>query len=479
MDSQVAFRKLTTKEKALRINLDTSIYGTFAEIGAGQEVAANFFKAGGSSGTIAQTLSAYDMKISDSLYGECERYVCEPRLITMLDYEYSHLTAKLQDRSGSHFFAFANTVEALNYHKTNQGHGWLGIRFLLDPNGEPNECVIHIEMKDNDPVLQQHAIGILGVNLIYACFYHHDDPDQLLDSLMDELGRDRIEIDMFRLTGPDFEQLDNRLMSLRLVKKGMTEAALFGSDGDVLQASQALYKKNILVLRGRFRPVTHVNLDMLSKGLKMFSEEEEVDVSNVCVLFELTLKDLSAGGEIDDKDFLDRVDILCSLGHRVMISNYQKYYKLVWYLSKFTRKRKMGVILGIDNLAKIFQDNDQYKLLPGGFLESFGILFGRNVKLMVFPSQNPETKELTTTDNFPIEEKLLGLFNYLKENGKLCDIKDVDTQLLHIFSDNVLYMIRHNESGWEEMVPAIVAETIKRNQLFEYNPNLIAEVSTH
>ncbi|MGD1847050.1 MAG: hypothetical protein ACFB10_16800 [Salibacteraceae bacterium] len=241
MDSPAAFRTLTTKEKALRINLDTSIYGTFSEIGAGQEVAANFFKAGGSSGTIAQTLSAYDMQISDSLYGECDRYVCEPRLTTMLKHEFDHVPDKLKDREDSSFFAFCDTVEAINYHKTNQGHGWLGIRFMLRPDGSPNECVLHIEMKDNDPVLQQHAIGVLGVNLVYACFFHNDNTDKFLESLMDDLSRDRITIDMFRLTGPDFEDVDNRLMSLRLVKKGMTEAALFGPDGYVLQASEALF----------------------------------------------------------------------------------------------------------------------------------------------------------------------------------------------------------------------------------------------
>ena len=465
------FRKLTTKEKALVINLDRSIYGSFAEIGAGQEVASNFFKAGGASGTIAQTISAYDMKISDSRYGEAGRYVCEPRLHTMLETEFDQLTEKLGERKAdSKFFAFADTVEALNYFKTNRGHGWIGVRFQLSPESEPNECVIHVVLKDNDAVLQQHAIGILGVNLIYACFHEHENPERLLNTLMNDLTPDRVEIDMFRLTGPNFEHVDNRLMSLKLVKNGMTDAALFGPDGEVLQSSQSLYKKNIMVLRGRFRPVTYVNMDMLSKGLDQFVEEEDVKSDNVEVLFELTLKDLSLRGEISDKDFLDRVDILCSLGHKVMISNYQKYYKLVEYLARFSKKKKIGVILGMNNLEKIFTDEDQYYRLEGGLLESFGILFGRNVKLYVYPAKVEGLDTLYTCENFRVEDRLKHLFIYLLENNKIQDIKGVNTDLLHIISDQVLAMIQDGTPGWKKMVPPKVSEYIINNQLFNYQP---------
>jgi len=463
-------RNLGTREKALKINLDRKVYGSFAEIGAGQEVAATFFQAGGASGTIALSVSAYDMKISDSFYGECERYVCEPRLTTILDKEYQLLQEKLAERADqSLFFAFADTVEMLNYYKTNKGHGWLGIRFQLAPNSPPNECVLHVVLNDNDGLLQQKAIGRLGVNLIYACYHYADNPELFVQSLTDDLS-DRVEIDMLRLTGPDFDHVDNRIISLSLVRNGMTDAALFGPDGRVLQASQALYKKNILVLRGRFRPVTHVNLDMLTQGLKKFRHEEDVDPDNVIVIFELTLKDLTAGGAISEKDFLDRVDILCSLGHTVMISNYQKYYKVVSYLSDSTRNRKVGVILGIHNLTQIFDDS-YYDLLKGRLLESVGILFGRNVKLYAYPAFNPkDPTELQTCANLKFDEKTAPLFQYLMANNKIADIPSSNEDILQILSDRVLEMIREGKPGWESMVPSQVATMIKENRLFNYSP---------
>jgi hypothetical protein len=468
-------RRIGVKEKALSINLDSGIYGSFAEIGAGQEVSANFFAAGGASGTIAQTHSAYDMKISDSVYGASKKYVAEPRLVTMLDTEFSNLTDKLQHRKDdTRFFAFANTVEILNYYKTNKGHGWIGLRFQLKPGAEPNECVFHVVMNDNDGLMQQKALGRVGVNLIYAVYNYSDDPEQLLMSLLDGLGQGRIEIDMFRLSGPDFEHIDNRVMSLKLVKNGMTDAAMFGPDGDVLQASQALYKKNILVLRGRFRPLTHVNLDMLKMGLKEFRKEEDVDVDRIQVLFELTMKDLSADGKIDEKDFLDRVDIIGSLGYTVLISNYQKYYTLVSYLSDSVRNRKVGVILGVDNLKLIF-DDQYYDRLKGRLLESYGILFGRNVKLYVYPALAEDGETLRTLDDLELDDPALYyLLDYLKAKGKIEKIRCSNKDILHIFSDHVVRMIKDNDDGWDYMVPSIVAKMIREGQLFGCKPSIAA-----
>ena len=352
-------RVKSTREKALKINLDRDIYGSFGEIGAGQEVANHFYRAGGASGTIAFSLSAYDMKISDFIYGESDRYVSEDRLKQMINFEYKLTTRKLNSRSKhTRFFTFSNTVEVLNFGKTNNGHGWLGVRFQLKPMAEPNECIVHVNMHDNDQKLQQNALGVLGVNLLYACYFYSHDPKLFLKSLLDNIEDNRLEVNMFSLKGPDFNHIDNRLMALRLVKYGMTEATIFGSNGDLLQPAEYLYKKNVLVMRGRFRPVTHVNIDMLNKGKELFEKEEDVDPERSRVVFELTLKDLSAEGAIIDKDFLDRVDILCSLGHTVMISNYVKYYKVVNYLSQITRSRKIGVILrpySKKNITKIFK----------------------------------------------------------------------------------------------------------------------------
>lgn len=462
------FRKLTIKEKALQINLRRDIYGSFAEIGAGQDVAANFFKAGGASGTVAKTMSAYDMSFSDAIYGTSERYVCESRLSKMLSHEYNLLLERLPHIAPkTMFFSFANTLEALNYERTNKPHGWIGLRFQTTPNGEYNECIIHIKMLDNDALLQQQAVGIVGVNLIFGCFFIKD-PEDLLVSLVDGLTHGRIGIDMFKLSGPDFEHVDNRLMSLMLVKHGLTRAAMFGPNGNVLQPSEALYKKNVLVLRGRFRPVTHVNVDMLLTARRQFKNDPEVDKSKMVVLTEITLNDLRADGEIDDQDFLARVDIICALGQNVMISNYQEYYKLVEYLSQITRGRKIGIILGVYNLQRVF-DEKYYTNLRGGVLEAFGMLFGNNVKLYVYPAIAEDGKEVYTLDNFELPENLASLFKFLLQNDKLVNIKGANMDNLHIISDHVLAMIKNGEGVWEDKIPRQVVTAIKDNCLFGYS----------
>ena len=460
---------LTTQEKALQINLTRAIYGSFAEIGAGQEVAANFFKVGGASGTIAKTISAYDMKFSDAIYGQCERYVCEDRLIRMLDKEYTLLPERLPHRiKDTRFFAFADTVEVLNFERTNQGHGWIGLRFQLRPNAEPNDCIIHVKMHDNDPLQQQFALGTVGVNMLHGCMFLPD-PEQVMLSLIDGLTTRRVEVDMFRLSGPDYKHVDNRLMALKLVKNGLTKAAMFGPDGMVMQPSESLYKKNVLVLRGRFRPVTHVNVDMLLTSRRHFKNEPDVDRSKVVVLTELTLNDLSSEGKIDEKDFLHRADIICSLGQTVLVSNYFEYYRLVDYLSKMTKGKKTAIIMGIYALQKVFEEKT-YENIRGGILESFASLFGNNVRLYIYPAWKRDSHELFTLKDFEsqLPAKVKNLFRYLMDNNKLEDIQDANVSNLHIISDNVLAMIRKGEAGWEKFVPHKVEEAIKEHGLFDY-----------
>jgi hypothetical protein len=466
-------KDIGTKQKALAINLDPAIYGSFAEIGAGQDVAANFFKAGASSGTIAKTMSAYDMVVSDAIYGaqQVRRYVSEPRLIAMLEHEYSLLIERLAIQRGdtTTFFAFSDTVSALNYQKTNEGHGWMGVRFQLEPNGAFNDVVIHVKLLDNDNNLQQHAVGILGVNLIYACFYYHQNPPVFLLSLMDDLPKDRIQIDMIRFEGPNFSNVDNRLMSLHLVKYGFSDAALFGPDGKNLQPSEALYKKHIVVLRGRFRPVINLHLDMLSTGVKQFLQEPDVDKSNVRVITELTLQSLQERNadktaDIDEKDFLDRVDILCSLGQTVLISNFHEYYKLVAYLSKIT-KLKIGVVLGYPNLEYIFTE-DHYNDLQGGILESFATLFSRKVKLFIYPTLRDGV--IWNCLRFHPPPHLIDLYRYLIANNKIEDIHHYNENNLNVQTDKVLQLIKQGTPGWEEYVPAEVAAMIKDRCLFGY-----------
>lgn len=461
-------KKLTTQEKALRINLSKAIYGSFAEIGAGQEVAANFFKVGGASGTIAKTMSAYDMKFSDAIYGQGDRYVCEDRLIRMLNHEFILLPERLPHRlKDTRFFAFADTVEVLNFERTNQGHGWIGLRFQKKPEGPSNDCVIHVKMHDNDPLQQQLSLGIVGVNLIYACVFMHD-LEKMIVSLLDGLTTKRIEIDMFRLDGPDFKHVDNRLMALKLVKNGLTKAAMFGPDGNVMQPSEALYKKNVLVLRGRFRPVTHVNADMLLTSRRRFRSEPDVDRTKMMVITELTLNDLSPDGKIDERDYLHRVDIICSLGQNVMISNYFEYYRLVDYLSKITKGKKIGLILGIYALQKIFEEKT-YENIRGGILECFASLFGSNVKLYIYPALRSDNSLFTLKDfESTLPGNLKSLFRFVMDNNKMEDIHDANTHNLNIISDNVLAMIRKGEPGWEKFVPHKVAEAIKEQGLFDY-----------
>ncbi len=457
-------RMPSTKEKTLALNLDGSIYGSFAEIGAGQETAANFFKAGGASGTIAKTMSAYDMKFSDAIYGKTKRYVSKEKLLLMLDHEIALLLERLPDRADTtKFFVFANTVEILNFHRTNKGHGWLGLRFQLMPNGPMNECVIHVLLRDTDTSLQQQALGVLGVNLLYGCT-HISDPEEIMRSLTDELSAGRIEIDFFRIKGPDFDHVDNRLMALKLVKMGLARATMFDADGTVLQPQEALYKKNLLILRGRFRPVTHVNMDMLQTGLEAF--KKDIDENEVVLISELNLNDLSNEEENSDQDFLYRVDILGSLGQKVLISDYQKYYMLASYVSQIT-KGSIGIILGIYNLERLF-DESYYLDLKGGILESFGALFKKNVRLYVYPSYQRGNQEMYWCEDLVLPDHLQTLYQYLYETRHIKGLQPINPQHLHIISDRVLDMIKSGAEGWEKLVPEKVAHAIKSKHLFDY-----------
>ncbi|CAM3396246.1 TonB-dependent receptor [Aquirufa ecclesiirivi] len=468
-------KSIGTKQKALQINLDRSIYGSFAEIGAGQDVAANFFKAGGASGTIAKTISAYDMAFSDAIYGEEEsgKYVCEPRLMKMLNREFKLLKVRLTESADEkRFFSFADTVSALNYQKDNDAHGWVGLRFQLSPNGPVNDVVIHINMLDNDNILQQQALGIIGVNLIYGCYHYHADPEKILVSLLDDLSPDRIEIDMIRFEGPDFKDVDNRLMSLYLVKHGFTQAALFGPDGNVMQPYDALSKKHIVAIRGRFRPVTNIFSDMVKKGIKQFENEADIDDDKICVVSELTLRNLeNEGNHINEKDFLDRVDILCSLGQTVLISNFHEYFKLVAYLSKFSRL-KMALIMGMPNLDYIFEEK-HYTQYPGGILTAFASLFGLKIKLYLYPTLD-ENGQLINLKSFQPEAHLTGLFQYLLDNEKLADIHSYDENLMKIRTDRVLDLIQQGSGEWENLVPSSVVKLIKEKALFGYPEKSLA-----
>jgi hypothetical protein len=461
----------STKSKALRINLNENIYGSFAEIGAGQETVRNFFRAGGASGTIAKTMSAYDKDFSDSIYGieEDNRYVTESRVKTMLSHEINLIEQRLprSKHPDRLFFSYANTVATIDFAKKFKGHGWVGIKYQVEPDGDYNEIVLHIRFHENEATLQQNTLGTLGVNLIYGAFYKFNEPKKLLRYLYDHIDQDKIEIDTINFSGPQFSEVDNRLMSLQLIKNGMTQAVMFGPDGKNILPAAILYKKNILALRGSFRPVTKVNIDMYEKSLDIFKKEKKVDEDKTIVIFEITLSNLRAEGEINEEDFMSRARLLCSLGHTVMISNFQEYYKLVEYFSAYTKKR-MGLALGVNNMIDIF-DEKYYRHLSGGILEAFGKLFFKDLKVYVYPMLDPDTGEYTNSDNLKVHPRMKELYKFFKYNGKVVDIEDFDKDHLNIFSRTVLKMIKNNEEGWEKLLPEGVSEIIKQKELFGYS----------
>lgn len=462
---------LTIKQKALQINLNENIYGTFAEIGAGQETVRNFFRAGGASGTIAKAMSAYDKDFSDAIYGveDDNRYVTEARLTRMLTHEIHLIEDRLSREKHPEklFFAYANTVATIDFAKNFKGHGWVGFKFQLNPLEGYNEIIMHIRFKEHDAKLQQETLGILGVNLIYGAYYLHNSPKDLLKSFYDNIDKDQIEIDMINFSGSRFAYVDNRLMSLQLVRNGMTNAVMFGPDGNNLLPAQELYKKNILALRGSFRPVTKVNMDIFQKSQELFLKEKKVVKENTKVIVEITLSNLRSEGEINERDFLDRAELLCSLGQNVMITNFQEYYKLVEYFSEFTKAR-MGLAMGVYNLIEIF-DEKYYRNLSGGILEAFGKLFFKDLKVYLYPLKNHETGELMTSENLKVHPRMKELYKFFKYNGKMLDIKDFNPDILDILSRNVLKMIVNGEKGWEEMLPEGIPKIIKEERLFGYS----------
>ena len=461
----------STKRKALRINLNDNIYGTFAEIGAGQETVRNFFRAGGASNTIAKSMSAYDKDFSDAIYGiePDKRYVTQPRLKKMLTHEIELIEDRITRNKHPEklFFSYANTVATINFARNFKGHGWVGVRFQLDPIEDYNEIIMHIRFKQTDATLQQETLGILGVNLIYGAFYMYDRPKELLKSLYDNLDRDQVEVDMINFSGPRFMYVDNRLMSLQLVRNAMTNAVMFGPDGNNLLPSHELYKKNILALRGSFRPVTKVNMDMYDKAYKLFLKEKTVDKNKTKVIFEITLTNLRAEGEINERDFLDRAELLCSLGQNVMITNFQEYYKLVEYFSEFTKER-MALAMGVYNLIQIF-DERYYRHLSGGILEAFGKLFFKDLKVYLYPLKNRETGEFITSENLKVHPRMKELYKFFKYNGKMLDITDYNPEIMDILSRTVFKMISKGEEGWEDMLPQGISDTIKEHRLFGYS----------
>lgn len=413
-------------------------------------------------------MSAYDMTVSDAIYGPAERYVSRKRLQSMLDHEYELMLERLKEKRGAdtEFFAFADTVAARSYKGSTECHGWMGIKFQTHPHSEPSQIVMHVRMLDQENVSQYEALGIIGINLIHSALFHYETPDLVLESLADNLTKNRLEVDMIKFSGPQFQTVDHRLMSLKLVQQDLSDAAMFGPDGEVLQPSEVLYKKAVLVERGSFRPVTYVNLDMLECARNQFIREPSVEGEEVVTLMELTMNNLLETGEIDYNDFLARAEVLAATGATVLISDYFEYYRLAAYLARYT-KQKIGMAMGVPSLRELF-DEDYYKNLEGGILESFGRLFKNDLKLYIYPLKDKETGQLVTVERLKVPPHLRNLYEHLMENNLIESIDFYNKDYLPIFSRDVLTKIHANDPSWETMVPSEVARTIKERKFFGY-----------
>ena len=459
--------EIGTNRKALQVNLDAKMYGTFAEIGAGQEVARRFFYVGGAAGTIAKTMSAYDMTFSDAIYGPTGRYVSRVRLNTMLDHEYNLLLERLDKKFGTQrqFFVFADTVAARTFKEHNESHGWLGVRFQTQTRDEPSQIIIHVRMLDEANVDQQEALGVVGVNLLYGAFYHKE-PEKLISSLQENLAPGRIEVDMIKFSGPAFAKIDNRLMSLQLVSQGLTNAVMFTADGETVQPAEVFHKKAILIERGSFRPVTYATNDMLDGARGVFLKECHCLEEDLVVLMEMTLENLLSEGQLNHADFLARVDILGALGRTVLISKFGEYYRLAGYLSRYTN-RMVGLVMGVPSLMEIF-DEKYYLNLEGGILEALGRMFKGELKLFVYPMVDEQSGKIVTATQLEVAPNLRSLFQYLIDNCFIEEITHFHPEYLRIYPPDALAKLQSGNSGWERMVPPEVVKIIKERQFFGY-----------
>jgi hypothetical protein len=422
---------------------------------------------GGAAGTIAKTMSAYDVTFSDAIYGPTDRYVSRVRLNTMLDHEYNLLLERLDKKCGAErqFFVFADTVAARTFKQHNESHGWLGVRFQTQTRGEPSQIIIHVRMLDEANVDQQEALGVVGVNLLYGAFYHKE-PEKLISSLQENLAPGRIEVDMIKFSGPAFAKIDNRLMSLQLVSQGLTNAVMFTADGETVQPAEVFHKKAILIERGSFRPVTYATNDMLDGARGVFLKQCHCSEEDLVVLMEMTLENLLSEGQLNHADFLARVDILGALGRTVLISKFGEYYRLAGYLSRYTN-RMVGLVMGVPSLMEIF-DEKYYLNLEGGILEALGRMFKGQLKLFVYPMVDEQSGKIVTATQLEVAPNLRSLFQYLIDNCFIEEITHFHPEYLRIYPPDALAKLQSGDSGWERMVPPEVVKIIKERQFFGY-----------
>lgn len=468
MEKRVSER--SASQKALRINLDEKKYGTIVEIGAGQEVARQFFLAGAAAGTIAKTMSAYDMKFSDAIYGvqEDRRYVSRSRVQAMMEQEFGLVVERVGDirSKSSRYFAYAATVAARSFKGDNECHAWCGIRVQMYPGAAPSDITLHVRMFDDNAEAQQQALGVLGVNLIYAAFYYFENPKKIIDSLTDNMKAGRIEVDSIDFHGPYFEDLDNRTKNIHLIRSWKTRAIMFRPDGSVAVPAELLYKKNVLTIRGSFRPVTKLNVDMIEQGKLSFSELEDVTPENTIAIAEISLNDAHGhDANYPNQDIVQRVQVLNAMGYHVMVSDYTRYFSLRAYFRQYT-KLNIGIVVGMINVKQIF-DEDFYRGVEGGILEGFGKLFPDRTRLFVYPELN-EDGEISEFTDLKVPDHLRFLYRHLLENGFIFGIDCSDKELFKIYSREVLKQLPKGRGDWEKSLPEGVVKEIVENKFFGY-----------
>lgn len=453
---------MTSLDKALQLNLDPSIYGVFAEIGAGQEVANWFFRASASAGTVAKSISAYDMTMSDAIYGKSRRYVSRERVKAMLDHEYDILNERLAEERGadSTFFSYCNTVRARGYQDTAECFGWMGLRLQTKPGGPPGDILLHVRLLDKENVDQMEALGIVGLNLIHGAFHHRERLEDFISSLVENLAPGRVEIDTLKFLGEPFQYIDNRICALQLVTLGLTQTAMFLPDGEVVQAAEVLYKKPVLLLRGSFNPVMNLHLDMLEQA-KLLPHAGE----NAFEICEISMNNLLRGETIDYLDFLDRVDALQALGKTVLISNCAEFYRIVAVIRRYTCE-PVGVILSIGILNEFFKEKWSQHL-DGGILESFGRLLKDQVRLLVTPWKNRKNGELITSQNFLAPEKYQSFYEFLRSNEHVVDLPCSDSRLLDWTPRDVVQFREDGDQRWKDLVPAEALGVMAKERLTE------------
>lgn len=455
----------TTLGKALEINQDEKIYGAFAEIGAGQEVARFFFQAGQASQTIAKTMSAYDMIYSDEIYGKEKsgRYVCESRVIKMLDKEYSLLQKRLNESRGDKttFFAYANTV-ATGDQKKRFSHGWMGVRFQTKPNGEFNDIVLHLRMMDKYRLIQQETLGVLGVNLVHAAFRHLKNPREFISHLVDTIKDGQVLIDFIRFSGPDLKSFNNKLLNLELVRKGLADAVLFDPQEEILSISDAVFKKPLVIQRGSYRPVTNSHLDVLEKGLVEFKRDFKSSAQDALVIFELPMHSFEEGDKIDEQDFLDRVRCLCALGQHVLVTNFSLYYKLKRFFRQYTTA-PLVLIINASHLDKLFAKK-HYADLEGGLMEGLGKLLDDETKVYVYPHKVKDSCQ--TAKSFHPSAEIQKIYDHYLANKQIMDISNCDQTSDFLHSEDVRKLMLKRDKNWEKLVPKKVRELIVKDKLF-------------